>query len=114
MVPRTVGAHLDLVTGELVDLLAEPLQLLGAGDAPPVRAVPPESVTVDVGNHPQAGFLTDGAVALGLGSHVAGGPHQLGVRVAEVEARLHPVAVVPQQRPALERVVDLSGHRSGV
>src|SRR6476646_359624 len=82
VVPPTVGADLDDVAVELVVLGPQLLELAGVREAAAVRVLEP--VAVDGVDVVEVGAAADGALDLGPVPHVAGGPDQLRVGIADV------------------------------
>jgi len=108
VVPPAVDAHLDHVPGELLVGRLELLELGRGADAAPVRA--PERVAVDIGDEPEVRAPADRAVAPGRFTDVTTGPHELGMRVADVEAVEAAGPQIAQHRAPGKRVVDVPPH----
>ena len=104
VVPGAGRADLDLVTEHRLLPAAERLELGGRARAAAARRqLGPE----DEGDRDEPAVVTDGADLLGRPAHVAGGPEQLGVGVADVGLEdLAPVDL-PDHAVADDPVLDL-------
>jgi hypothetical protein len=80
------------------------LQALTQLERPPVVA--PEPIGEDVGEEAELVALADRAGTGGVGPQISGRPEQLGVRVADLEARKETTTEVAQERPLGQGVVN--------
>lgn len=111
VVPRTTGTNLDHVASHLVGAPAEPRQLVGGRGATPVRGEPR---TEDIGDVHERGLLTDRAVLTKRCTDISRCAQQLGVRVADVEARQPSLPELPHHGVSCQAVLDAtacSAHR---
>ncbi len=111
VVPVALDAHLDDVARKLLTRRVELGQLLGRLDAATVGT--PQALAVDVRHEHEAMGATDRAVGVEGLTEVARGSQELGLGVADVEARPLPGAQVAKHRPAGECVVDVMAHGNG-
>ena len=114
VVPGAGRADLDLVTEHRLGPAAERLELGGRARAAPARRqLGPE----DEGHRHQPAVVADGADLLGRPAHVAGGPQQLGVGVADVGLQELAPVDLPHHAVADDPVLDLGrdvrAHRTG-
>lgn len=108
MVPVAVGAHLDDVGRQRVVALVELRELGLLGDAAPVgRESRPEHVGDQHEGRSLAGPLgADGAFDAGWRTDLTGRANELGMGVAHLMASEPALAILGQQRPAGQPIVD--------
>src|SRR5437899_7597157 len=103
VVPRAPGADLDHVAAAAPVAGGEGQGLAKLPYAPVVGL---EVVRVDVGQQAQVPLFAHGAGPGGRLAHVPGRAHELGVGVADLQARQEPGAELPADGALGQRVVD--------
>ncbi len=106
MVPRTARTDLDHVAGERARPLGDGLELSTTGDA---AAEGGQTGAEHIGDQDDVHVSADRTQDRGGVTALAGGPHQLGVGVADLMAGQASLAKLRQDRLARQSIVDLTG-----